>query len=164
MDVFVMSLILATFLCSLVAGFLFAYAIVAMPGIKSLSDREFLRAFQVMDMVIQNNQPLFMLVWVGSVLVLIIAAVLSFGRLEVEQGFIMFIAVLTYLLGVQVPTATINIPLNNQVQTLNVDVLDEAANKEARTIFEARWNRWNRIRTIFSSLTSILLIFLISSL
>jgi hypothetical protein len=29
------------------------------PGIKSLNDREFIRAFQVIDEVIQNNQPLF---------------------------------------------------------------------------------------------------------
>ena len=39
-------LILATLLCSLVAGFLFAFAIIVMPGIKTLNDREFIRAFQ----------------------------------------------------------------------------------------------------------------------
>ena len=37
---------LACLLCSLVAGFLFAFAVVVMPGIKSLGDGEFLRAFQ----------------------------------------------------------------------------------------------------------------------
>ena len=68
MGIFHVSLILATFLCSLVAGFLFAFAIVAMPGIRNLNDRDFIRAFQVMDRVIQNNQPIFMLVWAGSVL------------------------------------------------------------------------------------------------
>ncbi len=67
MGIFQIALILATFLCSLVAGFLFAFALVAMPGIRSLNDREFIRAFQVMDRVIQDNQPVFMLVWVGSV-------------------------------------------------------------------------------------------------
>ena len=56
MGVVQIALILAAFLCSLVAGFLFAFAIVIMPGIGSLNDREFLRAFQVMDRVIQNNQ------------------------------------------------------------------------------------------------------------
>ena len=58
-------MILATFLCSIVAGFLFAFWVVAMPGIRSLNDREFIRAFQVMDRVIQNNQPI--LCWSGSV-------------------------------------------------------------------------------------------------
>ena len=65
MGIFQIALFLATFLCSLVAGFLFAFALVVMPGIRSLNDREFIRAFQVIDRVIQNNQPIFMLVWVG---------------------------------------------------------------------------------------------------
>jgi uncharacterized membrane protein len=38
-------LILATLLCSLVAGLLFAFASVVMPGIKQLNDREFIRTF-----------------------------------------------------------------------------------------------------------------------
>jgi hypothetical protein len=74
------TLILATFLCSLVAGLLFAFAVVVMPGIGSLRDRDYIRAFQVIDRVIQNNQPLFMLVWVGSVLALVASVVLAFGR------------------------------------------------------------------------------------
>ena len=36
MTVFHAVLVLATFLCSLVAGFLFAFAAVVMPGIRSL--------------------------------------------------------------------------------------------------------------------------------
>ena len=71
MGIFQSALILAAFLCSLVAGFLFAFAVVVMPGIRRLNDKEFIRAFQVMDRVIQNNQPSFMLVWVGSVITLI---------------------------------------------------------------------------------------------
>ena len=34
MGIFQIALILATFLCSLVAGFLFAFALVTMPGIR----------------------------------------------------------------------------------------------------------------------------------
>ena len=75
MGIFQVALVLAAFLCSLVAGFLFAFAIVAMLGIKSLNDREFIRAFQVMDRVIQNNQPIFMLVWIGSIAALVSSAV-----------------------------------------------------------------------------------------
>ena len=65
MGIFQIALIVATLLCSLVAGFVFAFAVVVMPGIKGLPDREFIRAFQVMDGVIQNNQPMF--VFAGSV-------------------------------------------------------------------------------------------------
>ena len=76
---FPLILVLATFLCSLVAGFLFAYAIVVMPGIGRLDDRAFIRAFQVTDGIIQNNQPVFVAVWLGSALALVAAAVLGWG-------------------------------------------------------------------------------------
>jgi uncharacterized membrane protein len=54
--IFQATLILAAFLCSLVAGFKFAFSVVVMPGIRSLKDRAFIRAFQKMDGVIQNNK------------------------------------------------------------------------------------------------------------
>src|SRR5918998_418790 len=82
MGLFQIVLFLATLLCSLVAGFLFAFAVVVMPGIRNLGNRDFLRAFQVIDGIIQKNQPIFTLVWVGSVVALVIAAVLGFGQLD----------------------------------------------------------------------------------
>jgi len=53
-----MMLLLTILLCSLVAGLLFGFAVVVMPGIANLENREFLMAFKHMDEVIQNNQPL----------------------------------------------------------------------------------------------------------
>ena len=161
MGIFQIALTLATFLCSLVAGFLFAFAIVVMPGISSLNDQEFIRAFQVMDRVIQNNQPIFVLVWVGSVVALVTSAVLGIGQLDGARRLLIIFAALAYLLGVQLPTFTINVPLNNKLQTLDVDAMNETAQKAARKDFEPRWNRWNSFRTAFASLTSVLLIILV---
>ena len=79
---FTLILSLATLLCSLVAGFLLAFAIVVMPGIRKLNDRDFLRAFQVMDGMIQDNQPVFMVVWVGSIVASLVAAVLGIGHVD----------------------------------------------------------------------------------
>jgi len=59
-------LVLATLLCALIAGFVFAFATVVMPGIGKLGDREYIRAFQVIDGVIQAGQPVFGLAWLGS--------------------------------------------------------------------------------------------------
>ena len=142
MGIFQIILILATFLCSLVAGFLFAFAVVTMPGIRILNDREFIRAFQVMDRVIQNNQPIFMLVWVGSVVALVASVVLGIGQLDGAGRLLFILAVLAYFLGVQLPTVTINIPLNNKLQTLDVDAMNETSQKIARKDFEPRWNLW----------------------
>ena len=65
-----------------------------------------------------------------------------------------------YLLGVQLPTATINVPLNNHLQTQDLDTMTELVLQEARMKFEPRWIRWNSIRTVFSILTTALLIIL----
>jgi uncharacterized membrane protein len=162
--VFQAVLILAAFLCSLVAGFLFAFAVVVMPGIGGLDDRDFIRAFQLIDRVIQNNQPLFILVWVGSVLAVVAAAVLGLWALRGADRLLVIAAALVYLLCVQLPTVAINIPLNKELQKLDPDTMDEAARGRARNDFESRWNRWNAIRTAFASLASLLLVLLLLKL
>lgn len=159
--IFQIVLIGATLLCSLVAGFLFAFATIVMPGIKTLNDREFIRAFQVIDGVIQNNQPLFVAVWLGSVVTSVAAAALGFGQLDGVQRLLLVLAPLVYILGVQLSTFTINVPLNNQLQALNVDAMDEAALKAARMNFEPGWNRWNLVRTPFAGLASVLFMILL---
>ncbi|MCP9291964.1 DUF1772 domain-containing protein [Gracilimonas sediminicola] len=161
MDIFQIALILATFLCSVVGGFLMAFSIVVMPGIKNLNDGEFIRAFQAIDRVIQNGQALFMIFWVGSIIALVITAVLAVGELDTIGWIFMTLAVSTYLIGVQLPTIRINIPLNNILQTLNVDEMDDAEQQMARTNFEAKWVKWNVIRTAFSNITALLLILLL---
>ncbi len=164
MGIFQIALIVAAFLCSLVAGFVFAFAVVVMPGIRSLNDREFIRAFQVMDRIIQKNQPIFMLVWVGSVVALVTSAVLGVGQLDGAGRLLMIFAALAYLFGVQLSTFTINVPLNNKLQTLDVDAMNESSREAARRDFEPRWNRWNSFRTVFASLASALLLVLLFSL
>jgi uncharacterized membrane protein len=161
MGLFQATLIIATILGSLVAGFLFAFAVVVMPGIKGLKHREFIRAFQVMDGIIQNNQPVFMVVWLGSVITLIFAAVFGFEYLNMTGRWLLIFTTLAYLLGVHLPTFIINIPLNNRLQALDVDVMDDFAIKAARKDFEVPWNRWNTIRTVLSCLVSALLIVLV---
>lgn len=159
--IFQIALILAAFLSSLVAGLLFVFAIVIMPGIKNLNDGEFIRAFQVMDGVIQNNQPLFVLVWVGSAVTLVTSVVFGIGQLDGVGRLLIILATLAYILGVQLPTVTINVPLNNKLQTLDVDAMNDTTQKTARKAFEPRWNRWNSIRAAIASLVSVLLITLL---
>lgn len=152
------ALILAVLLCSLTAGFLFAFAVVAMPGMKSLSDGEFIRAFQGMDGIIQNSHPLFLLVWLGSIASIIASAVLGAMQLGGPERAFLILATTVYLLAVQLPTFLINIPLNNFIQSVDTTSMSEAELKEARQRFEPRWNQWNNLRTVFSCMTAILLI------
>ena len=153
--------VVAAFLCSLVAGFLFAFAVVVMPGFKTLGDAEFLRAFRAIDGVIQTNQPLFLIVWLGSAIAVIAAASLAFGEADSATAWWLALTAAAYLAGVQAPTALINIPLNNQVQTLDLEAMDAEACHAARQAFEPTWTRWNTRRTVVAcAVTASLLLLL----
>ncbi len=143
-------LIVAVLCVALVTGLVFTFALITMPGIKRLNDREFIRAFQVMDGIIQGNQPLFIVVWAGSVVALLAAAVLGFRQLDGVPQWLLIAATVVYLLGVQLPTIRVNVPLNNELQTLDVSTMDTAALSIARQQFEPRWNRWNTFRTVIA--------------
>ena len=158
---FLAVLLLATLLCALVAGFLFAFAVVVMPGIATLDDVGFLRAFQVVDRVIQNSQPLFVLVWVGSVLTVIAAAGLGVWTVAGLDRVLVIVAALLYVVGVQGPTAIVNIPMNNQIQRLDVAAMTDGTRRSARETFERRWNRWNILRTHVALFVTALLLLVV---
>ena len=138
----------STLSCALVTGFVFTYAVIVMPGLAKLTDKEFIRAFQVTDELIQNNQPIFMIVWVGSVISVISTLIVSLmGPYSVETVLVI-IAGFVYLLGVQGLTVLVHLPLNRRIQTVNVEERDASALREERLLFETRWIRFNWIRTL----------------
>lgn len=154
-------LLIATLLCGLTTGFVFAFTVVVMPGLRTLPDREFLSAFKAMDRIIQDNDPLFLLAWAGSVLLLIAAAVVQGMELPGAHRLLLIGAVASYLLGVQLPTFAVNVPLNNRLQAVDLPALDAAALRRTRAAFEVRWVRWNAIRTVFGLVTTALLLALL---
>ena len=157
------ALVFAVLTCSLVTGFIFTYAVVVMPGFSKLEDKEFLRAFQVTDGVIQNNQPLFMLTWVGSVISVLSVMAISILSLGVSDAWIIFVVGLIYLLGVQGITISIHLPLNNHIQKIDINDMNNQSLNEERTNFEMRWNYFNKIRTFiaFAASLSFLLILMV---
>ena len=161
MDFLDISLIFSILSCSLVTGFIFTYAIVVLPGFSKLDDKEYLRAFQVTDEVIQNNQPLFMLTWIGSIISVLGAILASILSPDLgETWFIVLIGVV-YLLGVQGITITIHLPMNNHIKDLNLDELDNQTLSKERLKLETKWNYFNNIRTgvgFFVSLSLLLVL------
>ena len=149
------SLVFAVLTCSLVTGFIFTYAVVVMPGFSKLDDKEFLRAFQVTDGVIQNNQPLFMLTWVGSIISVLSVIVISLLSLGLSEAWKLIVVGLIYLLGVQGVTISIHLPLNNRIQTIDINNMNNQSLNEERTKFEMRWNYFNKIRTFIAFFTSL---------
>ena len=101
MDILDVSLVFSVLSCSLVAGFILTYAIVVMPGLSGLDDRAFMRAFQLADGVIQNNQPVFMLIWLGSIISVSAAILSSMVIAGLSEAWVVVLVGAVYLVGVQ---------------------------------------------------------------
>ena len=99
MDLLDIALIFSILSCSLVDGFIFTHAIVVMPGLSNLSDKDFLRAFQVTDAIIQNNQPLFMFTWIGSILAMFTSILVSLAHVGLSEAWPIVLIAVAYLLG-----------------------------------------------------------------
>ena len=148
MDILDISLFFSILLSALVTGFILTYAIVIMPGLSNLDDKEFIKAFQVTDGIIQNNQPIFILIWIGSivsVLSTIITSILSLGILD--AWLIIFVGVV-YLLVVQGITISIHLPLNKSIQNININSSNSETLSKMRKTFETKWNYFNNVRTV----------------
>lgn len=148
MDILDISLFFTILLSALVTGFILTYAIVIMPGLSNLDDKEFIKAFQVTDGIIQNNQPIFILIWIGSivsVLSTIITSILSLGILD--AWLIIFVSVV-YLLLVQGITILIHLPLNKSIQNIDINSSNSETLSKMRKSFETKWNYFNNVRTV----------------
>ena len=154
-------ILVSTLLCTLVTGFVFTYAIVVMPGFGKLNDREFIQAFQATDGIIQDNQPLFMLVWVGSIASVVATMVLSVIYLHGNERWVIILFGTLYIIGVQGITILVHLPLNNSLQGVKINEMDLESLQQLRSKFETRWNYFNNIRTGIACAVSVALMFLL---
>ena len=143
---------------TLVAGLTLTFAVIIMPGIKKLGDGAFIRAFQVIDGIIQNGQPVFGVVWIGSILSTFGIAGLGLFLVDGWPKWVILAAAVIYFVGVQLPTFTINVPRNNRLQAVKVESADTATLAAERAYFEVTWNRWSIIRTWVALVVSVALI------
>ena len=164
MEILNISLFFSTLLCSLVTGFILTYAIVVMPGLSKLDDKEFIKAFQVTDGIIQNNQPIFILIWVGSIISVLITIIISIFTLGILEGWKIIFVSLVYLIGVQAITIIIHLPLNRRIQKIDINSTSSQSLNEERKNFETKWNYFNNIRTVIAFLVTLFFLFIFSML
>jgi len=155
MEILNISLFFSTLLCSLVTGFILTYAIVVMPGLSKLDDKEFIKAFQVTDGIIQNNQPIFILIWVGSIISVVSTIIISIFTLGLLEGWKIIFVSLVYLIGVQAITIIIHLPLNRRIQNIDINSTNLQSLNEERKNFETKWNYFNNIRTVIAFLVTL---------
>lgn len=137
------ALIGALLATGLTAGLLFAFAHTVMPGLRTLGDVEFLRAFQRIDAAISN--PWMGLAFAGSPLLTLAALVLHLsqgGPVVLWLGVALALIVAT--IGI---TGAVNLPRNVRIQSAAPAFAGAAALREH---FEGPWVRWNVVRTLTS--------------
>ena len=156
------SLICSILSCTLVTGFTLLYAVVIMPGLSKLDDKEFIKAFQVTDGVIQDNQPLFILTWLGSVISVVGAILSSIISVGLPEAWLIVFVGVVYLLGAQGITLSVHLPLNNRIKKINIEKTDHQTLSVEREKFETRWNFFNTIRTGISFLVSLTLLLVVA--
>ena len=164
MEILNISLFFSTLLCSLVTGFILTYAIVVMPGLSKLDDKEFIKAFQVTDGIIQNNQPIFILIWVGSIISVVSTIIISIFTLGLLEAWKIIFVSLVYLIGVQAITIIIHLPLNRRIQKIDINSNNLQSLNEERKNFETKWNYFNNIRTVIAFLVTLFFLFIFSML
>lgn len=165
-----------TFFSTSVFSICLLFATVIMPGLATLlpDNAAYLRAFQAVDGVIQNNQPVFMFTWVASLVstaaLLGKTCTLPRHALRQQQRWVLIPACLLFLLG-HVTTVVGNLPLNNAL--FAVDIAKTATNsrrggnasvlEQMRRDFAGPWNRWNTIRTVLFGISSVIFTFFLTT-
>ncbi len=146
----------ATLCNGLMAGLLFAYSCSVVPGFKTMSAIEYIRAMQAINKAIQN--PLFFLVFVGCLILLPLCSYLSYSSPPSSKFWLVLAATVIYFAGVFATTALGNIPLNNALEKFNLAAASKEAINNQRLAFEARWNTFHYIRTTASVVSLVLMI------
>ena len=147
MDLLKISLFASTFLTGLIAGLFYSYSCSVNLGLSKLSDVEYLKAMKSINKEILN--PWFFLSFLGSLVVIPLSTWLYYQRNPPDASFyLLFGASIAYIIGVFGLTVVGNVPLNNALDSLELEHLTQQEISTKRLDFEIPWNRYHFIRTL----------------
>ncbi|MEP2668555.1 MAG: anthrone oxygenase family protein [Cyclobacteriaceae bacterium] len=143
----------AVVLTGLSAGFFYAWSVSVIPGTQKITDASYLETMQSINSAILN--PAFFSVFFGSILFLIAASAFEFNH-GMVAFWLMFSATFMYLIGTLCVTGLGNVPLNDQLDALNLSELATTQMKEFRNFYETKWNYLHQIRTVCAVISFLL--------
>ena len=143
----------AIVLTGLSAGLFYAWSVSVIPGTRKVPDLTYLETMQSINRAILN--PAFFLVFFGSILFLSISSIYEFHSNKWVFGF-MLASAITYLIGTVGVTGLGNVPLNDQLDIMNLVESSSEKITEFRKFYETKWNRLHSIRTSFAVLSFML--------
>lgn len=147
-------LFITALLNALATGFFFAWSVSVILGTKKVSEITYLETMQNINREILN--PVFFIIFFGSLITLIITSYLQFNNKPVF--WLVLASTIIYLIGTFGITAFGNVPLNNELDVLNITKLSLIELKNFRTYYESTWNQYHDIRTISNMISFILLL------
>jgi len=151
-----LTLVVAIVSTGLMAGIFFTWSNAVKPGIGTLDDMTYMKAFQAMNRLILN--PLFYLVFILPVLSIAISTYMSFGSTKEYVFELLLTATLIYCLGVFLVTIAGNIPLNELLEHTDLEKISQIELSDLRGKIETKWNSFNLVRTISSFIAFVLLV------
>ncbi|MGC6432182.1 MAG: DUF1772 domain-containing protein [Jejuia sp.] len=147
-------LFITVLLNALSTGFFFAWSVSVILGTKKVGDVTYLETMQSINREILN--PVFFIVFFGSLITLLISSYLQFNNKPVF--WLVLASALIYLIGTFGVTALGNVPLNDELDALNITKPSIVELKSFRVYYEDAWNQYHNIRTMSSVVSFTLLL------
>ncbi len=132
----------------IIAGLFFSWSVSVMPGLRKVTDREFIAAMQAMNRAILN--PLFLICFMGALILLAISCFSFYQKPFATEYYLLLTATILYLAGVIGITFIGNIPLNNMLENFRLADATDDTMRKLRLAFEEKWVYLNNLRTGFS--------------
>lgn len=154
-------MLISLLLLALMAGLFFSWTVSVIPGLAKLEDKSYLEAMQSLNRAILN--PAFFVVFLGSIVALPLVTFFEYKSGTNKRFYLLMIASLIYLIGSVGVTFLGNVPINNQLEVLDISTMKSEQLKSFRSGFESKWNTLNLIRTISSATAFGLFLFAILS-
>jgi len=147
--------ILSVLISGLSAGFFYSWSVSVIPGTQRIPDNTYLETMQSINRAILN--PAFFIVFFGTIFSLAASGFLAFSGNKLS--FALFLtAFLIYLIGTFGVTGMGNVPLNDQLDQLELSKMSIENLNEFRKHYEVKWNKLHSIRTVAAIITFLLAI------
>lgn len=151
---FVVAAALALLMTGTMTGILGAFSVSVMPALDRIPAEQAVAAMRSINRVILN--PVFLLMFIGAPVAAAAAGLLGFPLGQGAAAWLFLAAAAVYLLGVIMPTAVVNVPLNNRLDAGEA----QPSGEEAARMWAAhspRWTRWNTGRTLLGAVSLLLI-------
>jgi len=150
-------LLLTTFFVAITTGILYGYACSVNPGLRKLSDAEYLHAMQEINRAILN--PWFFACFVGPLLTYLATCFIMYQSHGVNETFLLTCSsALLYFFGVFIITIVKNVPLNDALDQIHVAESSVELLHNHRRMFEVPWNLFHLVRTTTGVVALIILL------